>query len=273
MRRALLPLLIVAALAVGAFVAWQTLVRLRHAGGTDTSDVATRSQDLPPFARIELDGNADVTLQQGARDSITYDVAQDGRSGVRARVEGDVLRIAAVDRRRWWDRIFGAPGVGRSTHITVTFRSLEGLALAGAVNVRAERIETPQLRIAASGGSSVRIDDLRATTLRLAGSGALDANLAGQVTEAHFAISGAGQVQADKLQAETATVSVSGVGSVVVRVEKSLRAAISGAGTIEYYGNPEVRESISGIGKVKRREAQWRGGMHVAGTPRLRALA
>jgi len=34
-------------------------------------------------------------------------------------------------------------------------------------------------------------------------------------------------------------------GSIVLRVQKTLRASISGAGSVEYYGDPEVRQQVS----------------------------
>jgi hypothetical protein len=254
MRRVLLPLLIAGALAVGGIIAWTLLSHLGHRSADE--EVATVTQDLAPFSRIEIDGSAEVTLVQGAREAIAY--ASDPGTPVRAGVSGDTLHIAAIDRRRWWDNLFGGRNARGAPRITITFNKLEALALAGAVSVRAERVETPQLRVAASGGTKLRIEDLHATSLRVAGSGALDATITGEVTDAAFSISGAGQVRADTLKATNASVSVSGVGKAVVRVEKSLRASISGAGTIEYYGNPEVKESVSGMGRVKRREA----GMH-----------
>ena len=81
----------------------------------------------------------------------------------------------------------------------------------------------------------------------------LKATLAGTVVEQRISISGAGEVRGDKLWSQSATVDVSGAGSIVVNVAKTLRASISGAGSVEYYGDPEVKQSVSGIGRVKRR--------------------
>ena len=263
MRRAVLPLLILAAIAVAGVLAWAVVFGSSR-GDPVEADAATQTRDLKPFTRIEIDGNAQVSLEQGARETIAYVDTGDARPRVRTRVDGDTRYVIASDRRRWWD--FFVPGrrASGSPRITITFVKLEALALAGAVDLRAGRIETPQLLIAASGGSSVRIDDLQSPSLRVAGSGALSAHLAGAVTDANFSIAGAGQVQADKLKAVNASVSVSGVGNVVLSVEKTLRASISGAGSIEYYGNPEVKKSVSGMGSVKRREAEARRHFEVA---------
>jgi hypothetical protein len=157
------------------------------------------------------------------------------------------------DRRRWWTSLGG--GGARSARVYVTYRELDSIALSGAVKLSGSGIATPQLHVVAAGGSSVRLDGLKTRLLRVRGAGALKAALSGEATEQDISISGAGEYLADDLVSERASVSVSGVGRVRVRVEKELNASISGAGSIEYYGDPKVRERVSGVGRVKRRDA------------------
>jgi hypothetical protein len=59
------------------------------------------------------------------------------------------------------------------------------------------------------------------------------------------------------------TVSVSGVGNVIVNAQRTLKASISGAGVIEYLGDPQVTEHVSGIGRVRRHDSSTPG-MRVA---------
>jgi hypothetical protein len=265
MRRALLPLLIVAAILVAAALAWFTLTR---GGG---AALATEVRSVEPFHRIDVSGHADVTLVQGADQSATVEASARGQPSVRAKVEDGTLIIVAGDRRRWWHSLLGGKDV-TTPRITVAFKTLDTITLAGAVKLTAARIDAPQLRVTASGGSAVRIDDLRARSLRIAGSGALKATLAGSVIEQNIAISGAGDVRADGLVSEDATVSVSGAGSIVINAQRTLRANISGAGSVEYYGNPEVTQRISGIGRVKRRQAAEHDRVRLAVRPTFMAL-
>jgi len=194
-----------------------------------------------------------VTLVQGASESVRVESSGKGDRLVVVSVERGTLEILAHDNRRWWDSLIGARS--RATpRVVITFRNLDAVALSGAVTLSADRIEVPQLRIAASGGSSVRIDALQTQALRLSGSGALKATLAGATVEQEIAISGAGEVHAEKLVSQHARVDVSGAGSIVINAQKTLRASISGAGTVEYYGDPQVNQSVSGVGRVKRRD-------------------
>ena len=248
MSRATLPLLILGAVVVSALLAWWTLSR--GFGGEPSR--SARHEALQPFHRIDVGGSAEVTLVQADGESIDVEAGRHAR--IDAHVSDGRLRVRAEDPRRWWTRLFGGRSVGPA-RITLRFRTLDVIDLTGNVKIHVPKLEAQSLRIRASGGSTLAIDDLRATSLHVEGSGALDAKLAGRVGEEVVAISGAGSYQAEKLIADDATVSVSGVGDVVVHAAKTLRASISGAGVIEYTGNPTVTEHVSGIGRVKRRDS------------------
>jgi len=256
MPRHALPVLVLAVVLVALLLTWMTLGRSGPSG-----DVTVAEQDLAPFRRIEVSGAADVVLQKGNGEHVTIETPTRGLR-IRAEVHGDTLSISTRDNRRWWSSIFGRGG-NRSARITVTYRTLDALVLSGAVRITGTGLETPELRVSANGGSSIHLDGLKTQSLRVEGSGALKAELAGEATEQRVSISGAAEYNAERLASQQASVSVSGVGHVIVRVEKTLSASISGAGNIEYYGNPDVREHVSGMGRVKRREA-------AAGPPRPR---
>jgi len=248
MHRSVLPLLIVATVAVALGLTWWTL------GRTGGGDTAVADQDLEPFRRMEINGAAELIVVQGPREHVTVETPTRGQRIV-ANVRGDTLAISIRDTRRWWQALTGRGSGSRTTRITVTVRAIDAVALNGAVKMTANGLTTPALRLSASGGSSVQMDGLKIGTLRVSGSGALKARLSGEATEQHVSISGAGEYQAEELASERATINVSGVGHVVVRVERELNATISGAGNVEYVGSPVVKERVSGMGRVKRLES------------------
>jgi hypothetical protein len=260
MPRTSLPWLVLATIVVSAGLAWWTLTR--SIGGEPGTRLEHR--DLAPFHAIEVGGNAAVTLLQAQVDSIDVEAA--GRTSVVAEVSEGRLVIHARDRRRWWNGLLGrrAP---LAPHVTVRFRTLDAIVLTGNVKIVAPELSTPTLHIRASGGSALAIDDLRAASLHVDGSGALDAKVAGRVEKEQVTISGAGSYRAEQLVATDASVSVSGVGNVIVHATDTLDASISGAGIIEYAGNPAVTQHVSGIGRVRRREPAHGSGLTTAAAP------
>ena len=262
MPRPVLALLVLAAVVVALVLTWLVL---GGRGGGAGGENAVAEHDVPPFRRIEVTGAAEVILQKGSTEHVSVDAPARGMRVV-AEVDGDTLDIRSRDRRRWWSSLFGPSSGSRMPRITVTYRNLQAVELSGAVRLTAAALETPELHVEANGGSTLRIEGLKTRVLHIEGSGALKAEIAGETTDQHVSISGAGQYDASRLASTHASVDVSGVGKVVVRVDQALDASISGAGTIEYLGSPTVHENVSGVGRVKRREAAQRetGHFHVA---------
>jgi hypothetical protein len=258
MQRSALPWIIVATVAVSAALAWFTLTR---GGGTATSRPAIEHHVLEPFHELEVGGAAEVVLVQGGAEAI--DVDDVGHATVEAKLSNGRLVVWSRDRRRWWSRILGHDASHPPT-ITIHLRNLDRLLLTGTVKVVAPRLQAEALRIGASGGANLTIDDLTATTLSVDGSGALSAELGGRVDVQRVSISGAGSYNAERLAAADTTVSVSGVGNVIVNAQRTLKASISGAGVIEYIGDPQVTEHVSGMGRVRRHESSTPPGMRVA---------
>jgi len=184
---------------------------------------------------------------------VVIEASQRATSRIRVRSADGRLSIDAVEDRPWWT--FLAGGNPRPPKITVHFRNLEALDVAGAVKVGAASIDTQRLDIEASGAASLKFDALRAQSLRFSGSGAVKAEFAGTLTDQSISIAGAGDYRAAGLASQNARIAVSGAGRTVVSVAKSLDAEISGAGSIEYIGDPVVRDRISGAGRISRRSA------------------
>jgi len=262
MRRLLAPLLLLAAVTLFLGIAGVALFGIaRAADGRALADAAAglvavsgEVQSAPievgPFTRLDLAGNADVSLIQGDREAVVIEGPSRGQARVLVRSSGGRLTIAAPEDRKWWS-MFGSSS-GRPT-ITVYFRRLDTLSLAGSFDLRAPSLEGDTLRISASGATSISIEELRLRTLRFTGSGAVEATFAGRVTEQDVAISGAGEYRARELVSDAASVSVSGAGSAVVNAQKTLSATLSGVGEIAYYGNPEVKRRLSGLGRIEHR--------------------
>jgi hypothetical protein len=250
MKRLVLPLLLVLALALAVGAAWFALNR-GHVGGSGA--VTTDTRPVPAFTRIRIDGTADVTLVQGSTPSVSVEASSRSLRSIETDVRDGTLTIRGAAQGRWWSFLRG--GAARTPRIVVTFSKLEAIEAAGSVTVRADELKVERLAISASGTATLRVAGLEARSFSIDGSGAVKAEIAGRAIEQSISVSGACDYRAAGLASEQARIAVSGAGRVVVNAAKTLDVEISGAGTVDYLGNPEVTKKVSGAGRVKRREA------------------
>ncbi len=110
--------------------------------------------------------------------------------------------------------------------------------------------EAPSIRLKGSG--DITLYDLQQAVLDIAVKGAGDITAFGSVDHLEAEVAGAGNVDARKLIARTATLLVSGAGDVKAHVSEAVKARVSGCGDIVVRGNPAQRDkSVSGVGSIK----------------------
>jgi hypothetical protein len=264
MRRLSLPLVILGCFALAALLAGIAVSSSfgRRPPPAARAPVATTTQPVAAFHRIDVSGTADVSLVQGEAESVALPSAPRHEAPVTAEVRDGTLYVESHNHERWWDTLFG----NRESQppIVITLRNVDDIAVAGTVRVTAAKLRADALHVSGAGGTSLRIDDLDARELKVSGAGALRAELAGRAADATVSISGAGEFKGGKLVTQNAQVIVAGAGKVTVNAEKTLKATISGAGSVDYVGDPKVTESVSGAGRVRRRDAAT-GGTQLVG--------
>jgi hypothetical protein len=108
-------------------------------------------------------------------------------------------------------------------------------------------------KIKVSGAGSVNATKLDSDSLTISLSGAADGTIAGRSNNLSISVSGAGSVNAVDLRAKRATVIVSGAGDVTVNASDELDARVSGAGDIWYVGSPRLQSRVSGAGTIKQK--------------------
>lgn len=101
------------------------------------------------------------------------------------------------------------------------------------------------------GQGDITIDKLQTQQFKLLTSGMSKVQCAGVTEAMQISLTGKSEVNALRLNANTADILLSGQGDVEVNVAKSLRATISGKGNVYYYGKPIVVREITGQGQVK----------------------
>jgi hypothetical protein len=117
------------------------------------------------------------------------------------------------------------------------------------------RISVPDLeRFNSAGAGDVHVSGVKNDQLVLSNTGAANIEASGQTKFVEISTSGAGNIEAEELQAERAKVTVSGAANVDVFASQQLDVSVSGIGSVTYAGNPPVvNKSVSGIGSVSKK--------------------
>ena len=125
-----------------------------------------------------------------------------------------------------------------------------------ATNPIVVRVKVPDLEgISSTGAGDILISDVKNEKLMISSTGAARIVASGQTSFAIISSTGAGKIDADKLHAARAKVTVTGAGSVDVYATQQLDAIVSGVGQITYAGDPPVvNKSVSGIGTINKKQ-------------------
>jgi CO/xanthine dehydrogenase FAD-binding subunit len=206
------------------FVTLLVIAGCSVSGEPGSGTAATEPRQLAAFTEIEISGamNAEIAIAE------TQSVEVRGDDNlvplVSTTVENGRLIVRTTKPVR--------PRAGLAVHVTVP--RLSALAIAGA--------------------STAHLRDVRGDALAVRISGAATIAATGTVRELSLDLTGAGDVDAKDLAAETARVAVTGAGDVDVRASKVLDVRISGAASVRYHGDPaEIRKDISGVGKLEKK--------------------
>jgi hypothetical protein len=117
------------------------------------------------------------------------------------------------------------------------------------------RITLPELiSVSSRGAGDMTIHDAN-KDLKIESTGAASIKVDGKVTNATISSTGAGDIDAGRLMAEKARVTVTGAASVNVYATEQLDVSVSGVGSVNYGGDPKtINKSVSGIGSVNKKE-------------------
>ena len=193
-----------------------------------SGNVVSETRAASGFDGVDLSGLGELTIAQGATESLVIEADDNLMPLITATVENGHLTL----------------GIKPNTNITkvtklaytLTVKDLHEITVSGAGTVVGRNIDTDKL------------------TTRLSGAGNL--TLSGRAAEQTVEMSGLGSYNGAALQSQRAMVRVAGAGSAEVRVSEQLDATISGAGSVNYIGSPKVSQTISGAGSISKADKE-----------------
>jgi hypothetical protein len=206
------------------------------------SEYVEKDYEVESFNKIKFEGGYNVKLIQGEKPSFVMTTSQDLHSKVRIWVEDNMLHVKTKVNNLGADEI----------KLTITVKDLESIKIEGGVFLTTLGfLKLKDFDLQVEGGAHIDMK-VNAETIRAKSSGGVNMEFEG--TANHFtAISeGAGNIDADHLEAKIVECRVAGVGNASVYATEKLNATVEGLGKIGYRGNPELTKQVNGIGMVYR---------------------
>jgi hypothetical protein len=186
--------------------------------------VTSESRQVAGFDRVDLSGSGELTITQGATESLTVEADDNIRPVLTSEVSGRTLTLGTKNGTNIRP--------SRPVRYTVTMKTVHGIGVSGSGRANASGVSTDTLALDVSGSGSMGVS--------------------GSAARETVDISGSGRVRGTSLAARTAQVSVSGSGECDVNATDTLNVDISGSGTVRYTGSPSIHQTISGSGSISK---------------------
>lgn len=206
-------------------------------------NMITKTRTVGEFDKVAVGGSFDVKLVAGDEGKLTIRIDENLLKYLVTEVDGGKLKIK-------WEK-----GVNVSTRkemlITVPFRDIEAVTLAGSGDVYSEDvIKADNFKTALAGSGDIKLEvDANNVSAAISGSGDID--LQGNTNSVTVSIAGSGDIDAYELVSNNADIKISGSGGVKITVKDNLEARISGSGNIYYKGNPKKQNvKVNGSGNI-----------------------
>jgi hypothetical protein len=186
--------------------------------------VTTESRSTADFSAVDASGAYKIYWSPGSP-TLSISTDQNLLDEVTTTVTNGKLRIRTRDRVR--------PSHG--IKIVISSQMITGARLRGAIDLKANRIATSSFFMESDGASDLILD--------------------GTVDSLTARLRGAGDLNAESLQARAVEISLMGAADAKVTATESLDVSIKGAGDVRYGGNPKtIKKSVAGAGSVKPRK-------------------
>lgn len=202
---------------------------------------ASETRSIGSFSGIKTGEAIDVYLKKGDKESVKVEVSKDALNMVITEVVGSYLKIHRKDN----DSFFGS---NMDVKVYVTYVSIDRIYASSAANVFSDGpIKSDNLEIHASSAADIEIS-VDAKTVTVHASSAADVILEGTAKSIKADASSSGEVDAYRLQVETADASASSAGGIKLSVSQALEAGASSGGSVRYRGNPTRTNTHSSSG-------------------------
>lgn len=200
----------------------------------------SENRTIGTFSGIKTGEAIDVYLKKGDKESLRVEVSGDNLGTVVTEVAGSNLKIYRRDNSIWRNNV--------NVKVYVTYVSLSRIYASSAANVFSEgTIKSNELELSASSAADIEIS-VEANQVIVHASSAADVILEGTAKYIEADASSSGDIDAYRLQVESADASASSAGGIKLSVSQALKANASSGGGVRYRGNPTRTDTRSSSG-------------------------
>ncbi|UKT64048.1 head GIN domain-containing protein [Pedobacter mucosus] len=214
----------------------------------NTTKYSDDERDVKNFNGIAAAGPINVVVTMGTKESCRFEGDAEAIASLITEVKGEILIIRPENSITSWSKKYE----NKKITAYVTAKTINSLTMSGSGNLVVNgKINSKDLVTTISGSGSIKATaDLNNFNGVISGSGAI--NIIGSATRAKIVISSSGSFAGKSFNVGTLTTTLSGSGTVNIKVDQSIKAVISGSGTVNYSGNATVDKTIIGSGSVRK---------------------
>ena len=203
-----------------------------------------QKRDVSDYDVLNLKGLGDIFLTQSDIASLTLEGDVELLDHIKTEVnQGELV----ISYKNWLDFLL----IPRSLKIYATMKDIHGVKVSGRGTLKADAIDTDQLKLNISGSGDIEIGHLTAENLEVATSGSGQFNISGKVNKQNVRVSGSGKYEAAGLDSQQAVVRVSGACRATLNAQEALDVSVSGSAEVRYAGSPRLRQRVSGSASIR----------------------
>jgi hypothetical protein len=138
--------------------------------------------------------------------------------------------------------------------VDIHMPGLNNIELTGSGSIDSYDLQSSLLDVTNTGSGDIEIRNLTADDINFVVTGAGSISAYGKVAKANYLLSGAGQINANELEAGKCYVTNSGSGDIFCHVLTELTITLTGSGDVIYSGSPALTKTDTGSGEIRKRD-------------------
>jgi len=210
-------------------------------------DISEEVRDLDAFTKVALQGNMDVEVKVGPKQSVKVIADSNVIEFLRTRVRGRELEID------WDDDHDRHPNFRRikKMQIIITMPKIEGAEVHGSGDMLVENASADRFELEVHGSGDAVFENAKMEKIYIELQGSGDIEIQGTCEDINVELQGSGDVKADRFECKTAEVEVQGSGDVDIFASASVDVTVHGSGDIRVSGKPDkISSRVRGSGDI-----------------------